>query len=72
MIFASKDDHTREAVIWKLTQVSRLAGKSLLCNVSMNTRLDDRRLPGGLSYFGGHAFATSHYAVVHNAAKDAA
>ena len=29
-------------------------------------------LQGGLSYFSGHASATSHYAVVHNAAKDAA
>ena len=29
-------------------------------------------LQGGLSYFSGHAPATSHYAVVHNAAKYAA
>ena len=29
-------------MIWKLPQISRLARKSLLCNVSMNTCLDDR------------------------------
>ena len=34
-------------MIWKLSQISRLAGKSLLCNVSMNTCLDDRASRGG-------------------------
>ena len=29
-------------MIWKLPQISRLARKSLLCHVSMNTCLDDR------------------------------
>ena len=32
----------REAVTPKLTQISRISEKSLLCNVSMNTCLDDR------------------------------
>ena len=31
----------REAVAPKLTQISRISEKSLLCNVSMNTCLDD-------------------------------
>ena len=39
---ASKEECTRKAVIWKLPQISRIARKSLLCNVSMNTCLDDR------------------------------
>ena len=34
-------------MIWKLPQISRLAGKSLLCNVSMNTCLDDRASRAG-------------------------
>ena len=42
MIFGSQEECTRKAVIWKLPQISRLARKSLLCNVSMNTCLDDR------------------------------
>ena len=58
MIFVSQSEHTRKAVVWKLTQISRLAEKSLLCNVSMNTCLDDHAFRGGLSYFGGHAPAT--------------
>ena len=36
-------------------------------NVSMNTRLDDRSLTGGLSYFGGHAPATMPHATARNA-----
>ena len=67
MIFASQNERTRKAVVWKLTQISRLAEKSLLCNVSMNTRLDDRSLTGGLSYFGGHAPATMPHATARNA-----
>ena len=67
MIFASQNERTRKAVVWKLTQISRLAEKSLLCNVSMNTRLDDCSLTGGLSYFGGHASATMPHATARNA-----
>ena len=67
MIFAFQNECTRKVVVWKLTQISRLAEKSLLCNVSMNTRLDDRSLTGGLSYFGGHAPATMPHATARNA-----
>ena len=58
MIFAFQNECTRKVVVWKLTQISRLAEKSLLCNVSMNTHLNDHAFRGGLSYFGGHAPAT--------------
>ena len=37
----------REAVTPKLTQISRISEKSLLCNVSMNTCLDDRASRAG-------------------------
>ena len=42
MIFVFWEECTRKAVIWKLPQISRLARKSLLCSVSMNTCPDDR------------------------------
>ena len=71
MILAPKKNALRKAVIWKLPQISRLAGKSLLCNVSMNTCLDDRASGAG-SVISVGTLATSHYAVVHNAAKNAA
>ena len=47
MIFVFWEECTRKAVSWKLPQISRLAWKSLLCNVSMNTCLDDRASRAG-------------------------
>ena len=58
--------------VWKLTQIVRFSEKSLLCNVSMNTHLDDLSLSGGLSYFSGHASATLRYAALHSALKNKA
>ena len=55
---------------WKLTQIVRFSEKSLLCNVSMNTYLDGLSLPGGLSYFSGHAPTTLRYAALHSTLKN--
>ena len=55
------------AVTKKLTQISRISKKTLLCNALMNTHLYVLNPIGGLSCFGRHAPATMHHAVVHNA-----
>ena len=54
-----------EAVTPKLTQISRISEKSLLCNGSMNTWLD-AWASDGFSYFDRHAPATMRYAALHS------
>ena len=72
MIFAFEVLTTLGDCLGKLTQIVRFSEKSLLCNVSMNTHLDDLSLSGGFSYFSGHASATLRYATLHSALKNKA